>query len=623
MNRILLSLIAVFVPLAAWGIPEPEDFYVREEFPAPGFGWVGFAQRTNNLFLVYNGDTVFRQVANQRSVLEPIGSGYAGDPGFIAVNTTGNRAVLGGGANGLIYFFDLDNPQDFVPGEAVDIGPHFSGAMLNDNILAIDRGDFGIPSEIVLFDLSGARAFAPFPVLTRSEPASGRDVVIEKPAGSFSASLAINRNGSLLYVTDAGNGEIRSFSVNALINAFNAMQTVDWESGTLLGQAFDYPLGGVYGFTTGGNAVIAGFGSIVTVNVSNGEIVSEFDPAGTMPFYTMIYNPFTEEFIAIEAAFPNPDVIYATKGGLRPRRPCDLPEAARDQYAALTADFSLDPDLDADGIPDDAMLELIIQFSCQSIDNKVLDATALAYDENYRRLESEPGFATLEPYRDALAALLTMNASMQTALKSVPGLPITLSYAIPGCSEKDRCLPAFGTGAAEFIPNPGEVFDELFIAEGDPDFDTFTNGTEYSNITAIGGSISDFAISATSPELDGTGGVQGGASSSGCFIATAAFGTPLHPEIDRLRAFRDDVLLRTPSGTAFVEAYYRFSPPVAEQIAEYETMRALVRGAIYALLFAIAHPVVCLLAFVGIVNLAFYRLSRRRQLARAPGDGGV
>jgi len=50
----------------------------------------------------------------------------------------------------------------------------------------------------------------------------------------------------------------------------------------------------------------------------------------------------------------------------------------------------------------------------------------------------------------------------------------------------------------------------------------------------------------------------------GCFIATAAFGTPHAKEIDELRAFRDHILLSNTLGELFVDAYYRFSPPIAE-----------------------------------------------------------
>jgi len=54
--------------------------------------------------------------------------------------------------------------------------------------------------------------------------------------------------------------------------------------------------------------------------------------------------------------------------------------------------------------------------------------------------------------------------------------------------------------------------------------------------------------------------------SSFCFIATAAYGTPLAPEVDWLRRWRDDFLLKSRMGRYFIRAYYRFSPPIAKII---------------------------------------------------------
>jgi hypothetical protein len=63
----------------------------------------------------------------------------------------------------------------------------------------------------------------------------------------------------------------------------------------------------------------------------------------------------------------------------------------------------------------------------------------------------------------------------------------------------------------------------------------------------------------------------------GCFIATAAYGTPTAEQIDVLREFRDAVLLKNTSGSLFVALYYRLSPPVADFIAANDVARTLVR----------------------------------------------
>ena len=63
----------------------------------------------------------------------------------------------------------------------------------------------------------------------------------------------------------------------------------------------------------------------------------------------------------------------------------------------------------------------------------------------------------------------------------------------------------------------------------------------------------------------------------GCFIATAAFGSPLEREVRTLRAFRDRKLLGHPLGRAAVRLYYAASPPLARAIATSERARAVSR----------------------------------------------
>lgn len=62
-----------------------------------------------------------------------------------------------------------------------------------------------------------------------------------------------------------------------------------------------------------------------------------------------------------------------------------------------------------------------------------------------------------------------------------------------------------------------------------------------------------------------------------CFIATAAYGSPLESHVEMLRQFRDVYLMPSRIGHAFVDAYYRYSPPVANFIAKRESLQGMVR----------------------------------------------
>ncbi len=66
-----------------------------------------------------------------------------------------------------------------------------------------------------------------------------------------------------------------------------------------------------------------------------------------------------------------------------------------------------------------------------------------------------------------------------------------------------------------------------------------------------------------------------------CFIATAAYGSSLHADVDTLRWFRDSYLMRSQLGRAFVNSYYEYSEPVANVIREHEWLRTVTRGILY------------------------------------------
>ena len=78
----------------------------------------------------------------------------------------------------------------------------------------------------------------------------------------------------------------------------------------------------------------------------------------------------------------------------------------------------------------------------------------------------------------------------------------------------------------------------------------------------------------------------------GCLIATAAFGTELAPQVQALRELRDNVILQTNSGAAFMsgfnQLYYSFSPGIADLERENPLFREAVKLSITPMLHTLS-----------------------------------
>ena len=105
---------------------------------------------------------------------------------------------------------------------------------------------------------------------------------------------------------------------------------------------------------------------------------------------------------------------------------------------------------------------------------------------------------------------------------------------------------------------------------------------------------------------------------SGCFIATAAYGSYLDSHVDTLRDFRDAYLETNPVGSSLVSLYYRTSPPIAKFIDANPAVKPVVRAALMpavamsevALNTTLAQKI-AILAGIALVSLALIVCLRR------------
>ena len=129
------------------------------------------------------------------------------------------------------------------------------------------------------------------------------------------------------------------------------------------------------------------------------------------------------------------------------------------------------------------------------------------------------------------------------------------------------------------IQNGNEIFRTTGFAQVGGDFEKFTFSEDqtgptiikFENIRNTGQETEfGFVVVAKSTEKKMVDEVmeETAEEGGGCLIATAAFGSELAPQVQQLRELRDNTILQTESGTAFMagfnQFYYSFSPVIAD-----------------------------------------------------------
>jgi glucose/arabinose dehydrogenase len=121
----------------------------------------------------------------------------------------------------------------------------------------------------------------------------------------------------------------------------------------------------------------------------------------------------------------------------------------------------------------------------------------------------------------------------------------------------------------------GLYFTDLYV---DQNFDTaVARGANVLRIKYVGTLPTPSPPPSEPPVPGSSGSVDSG---QRCFIATAAYGSPMAQEVRYLRALRDRYLLPNNLGRWFVEQYYQLSPPLAESLRVHDDLRAIVRAAL-------------------------------------------
>jgi hypothetical protein len=294
-------VMTLLLALPAFATDLPPEFDPLLNFPAAPAEFSFFVSPDtlrDGRFVLYDGNDVLVQSGQGVDGFSTIATGYSGDPAFIAVAPDGYRCLLGAGFGASIYLVDAEAPTD--NGAAIaSIDGHFAAEFINDDLVLIDRGvivsfdPFTVEADLGILDLS-------------IDPPTFTVVV----PGGRGASAALTMNNGIVYATDGLDGELRSFSANALIDAHTNSTTVAWEDGQLIG---NYNTGGVMAVSNLGSLIIGGFdpdiftGSIQFVDPLTGDLAATIDPSGNVySIYNAVYDSGTGSILAVATDFPGP-----------------------------------------------------------------------------------------------------------------------------------------------------------------------------------------------------------------------------------------------------------------------------------------------------------------------------
>jgi uncharacterized repeat protein (TIGR01451 family) len=201
-------------------------------------------------------------------------------------------------------------------------------------------------------------------------------------------------------------------------------------------------------------------------------------------------------------------------------------------------------------------------------------------------------------------------------LGQTPAIAPGLRFTNAGCSGTRCTIASIPAGSSvmlralssDFTNSTSQTLTLNFAASSsDTDYATTNNQTTSSGVVPV---FDNCDIDIDLPKGSGVA----------CFVATAAYGSPLEPQVQALREFRDRHLQQFALGRAFIDFYYRHSPAIADLVAAHDSLRLLVRAILTPLVLIIVRPVESFaVVMLLLAAMAGVRARRRRRGAEPHG----
>jgi len=157
---------------------------------------------------------------------------------------------------------------------------------------------------------------------------------------------------------------------------------------------------------------------------------------------------------------------------------------------------------------------------------------------------------------------------------------VNVSYEIPEDWDVTEAISDARDTTVETITDTAEATEEVLSDTAEATEEVLSDTAEATEEV-----LSDTAEATEEMASDISAGIEdattNGEEGGGCLIATAAFGTELAPQVQSLREIRDNTVMSTSSGAAFMtgfnQLYYSFSPTIADMERENPIFQETVR----------------------------------------------
>jgi len=228
--------------------------------------------------------------------------------------------------------------------------------------------------------------------------------------------------------------------------------------------------------------------------------------------------------------------------------------------------------LSASTSPSTGSYTLVVTATNGVISHSTLIQVTIAGTPSVPAPVSIPDF-TINPSSATVSVIQGLSTSTSVIVNSVGSFssPVTISASWVGSTP---------TGIGIIIPQPVTPLPNG-VASSSLEFTTTSTGSTGIFILQLIGTSGPITHTTQITLQVNTPGPQ-------CIIATATYGSNVAPQVQLLRNFRDNSILRTKAGTSFMLAfnswYYSFSPPVANYIANHWVERTAMQGILYPLI---------------------------------------